>query len=1063
MKADFINDINFKSTVDAYRQRNLDKQETLVRERGNDLLHQFNAQSFLEEFKHEENPKLDSQSVHLVNVEFSHEQFDTLAAAMELVAVSGKFNPAELFTGQTNEGERNFLLSLLIPYCIISNSDSSVQWCLNQQKRKQVLQELIKTNRLTEILNNPLPETDIFGEMLRELLTKGKSISIGDRPKEELLALINALESVKGLDVPVPAVSDVKQQLDNNSILNGYLSLASTFVGREKEIFEINNFLYKPIKHGWDGLLLNGLGGAGKSTLLAMMASGKVSQAAATTVILDFDRPGIDPKDTVWLEEEITKQVGQQYPAFYQELKNARDENRQARGDENIGNDIPNSQFSDTARSSKSLIYGVRNCLIRSHPLNPFIIILDTLEEAFRRGLLEYLYSWLYTLPEILSPIPLKVILSGRLYGNLNLPVNVSEKIELSAFDPITAQVLLEKYGLSATVAEKIISSAVLPLRPLELKLVAKILVDNELTVDHLLKELSEECTTGTTNELFAGIIYRRVLLRIPDADIRPIACPGLILRYVTGNIITHVLQPALGLPEMNAEAANKILDKLASYTWLAYKGEMGEVWHVKDLRRSMLRIMAAKEPDKVKAIREQAIDYFAALKTEEGIAEAIYHRLMATTTKEQADAFDLKELGNAAKYISSDLPDLPKAAAVLLQFAIDSKIDTADLELLPDRYFALAYESAGRKLVGDRQFLAAYKLFQRASQLGIVLRGNGTRFLDKWEQEMLFATGEWEKINMLSYYQKIAERPNIYSVVNYLFPSVVVSLDHINNQKLEEILGVASMEVMTTLNILRNPDANLILSRLTYSFTVIKYYIGISEKAHYFLAKLHDNILVSTKQPPNGKNLNAIKMLLEAEEKGMSFGWHVSSIKIDAGWLTNLKRYAPVQFHPLIDSTIQKINSGSSINMLLSSLDADKATRDEWGNINIPASILTKEEMLELTSGPMPILRDPCRFAVAEAFKDPASFDSLATIIASVLPFKVTDCSPENFRQKMERNMPDALEPFIEIIDRAWVMGDFLKAAREVFPDEHKLRIVANAYELEGNSYKKLVLEDPQ
>ena len=174
--------------------------------------------------------------------------------------------------------------------------------------------------------------------------------------------------------------------------------------------------------------------------------------------------------------------------------------------------------------------------------------------------------------------------------------------------------------GVSETAAVRLAASDVLPRRPLELKLVAKLIVDSPASsIDDLERELREG--GNAARDLFAGLVYRRVLLRIsvPDDEreaagsvitddlLRKLAYPGLVLRYVTPGLVREVLAPALELPELNDTQAAKALDLLARYEWLAYR-QQDEVWPRRDLRRSVLKPMLAENPKRTKRIQELAI-----------------------------------------------------------------------------------------------------------------------------------------------------------------------------------------------------------------------------------------------------------------------------------------------------------------------------------------------------------------------------------------------------------------------------------------------------------------------
>ena len=81
-------------------------------------------------------------------------------------------------------------------------------------------------------------------------------------------------------------------------------------------------------------LLLSGLGGSGQIYVTGEVRARKCKTGVATVVVLDFDRPGIDGRDTLWLEMEMARQMGAQYPEYDQILRQAREEVRKTSADQ---------------------------------------------------------------------------------------------------------------------------------------------------------------------------------------------------------------------------------------------------------------------------------------------------------------------------------------------------------------------------------------------------------------------------------------------------------------------------------------------------------------------------------------------------------------------------------------------------------------------------------------------------------------------------------------------------------------------------------------------------------
>ncbi|HEY0066526.1 MAG TPA: AAA family ATPase, partial [Flavisolibacter sp.] len=523
---------------------------------------------------------------------FLDQRMQILQSATEKAALSGKFNPGQLFSEDVNEEDQQFVLTSLASDCVIE-STSKVEWLLSPGKRLEILAAMIKEDRLKEGLRQSLPKPDRFGTQLRRVLASPESLRPDRMNQEDLQALVKVLETLRELDIPKPRIEDIEPFIQSGSALADYSLLSSNFVGRVDELGRLYQFLESPNANTWDGLVVTGIGGVGKSTLLAKFTSEVMEQARATVVIIDFDRPGMNPADTGWLEMEMARQVGDLYPASRQMLYSIRDELQQrqtAYGTESIR---------ESLHIYKILVDAVGRILRENDPLRkPLLLILDTVEEAAQRSLTQPLIHWLFEISYLLNH-PLKVIFSGRLYAHqleeFRANPQVLDIFEIEAFDKNIARKFLRLHGLDRHTAWKLVDLQMMPLRPLELKLMARLIGEGSTTLEELEKDLEGSSGSASSNELFSGLVYRRVLMRIGDPLVRTIAYPGLVLRFVTPEIVREVLAPALELGNIGEEQAEEIVDDLRSYGWLAFERD-GALWHSKDLRRTMLRLMILQE-----------------------------------------------------------------------------------------------------------------------------------------------------------------------------------------------------------------------------------------------------------------------------------------------------------------------------------------------------------------------------------------------------------------------------------------------------------------------------------
>jgi GTPase SAR1 family protein len=489
---------------------------------------------------------------------------DAADTAQIKAALSGKFSPADLFDKKTSAEQRRKTLGILSTDCIVE-SMTELSWQLNRQRRI-VLNRLIAREELQSELDKPLPETDVFGTLLRGVLKEQAAFSTAKLKSTDIIELANVLETLQSVNISIPDINEVKSKIQSPGFLDEYTAISEGFIGRQEELHSLHKFLESG-KKGKDfpvtseGIVLTGVGGVGKSTLIAKFTSDVVAQNQATVVILDFDRPGINASDPPWLAQEISRQIGLQYPELSNEMYEVRIKARDNKKKYALGK----GSFSDADLAGElaaSIIYDIKDRLVETKVSKvPFLLILDTLEEVAQKDEASYLLEFLSKLASSFTGFKVKIIFSGRLYDEqLKSFTSISyikdKPIQVNEFDHTIAKQFLLNQQLTNNMATRIVQSNLIPLRPLELKLVATLLKEGKVSFNALSKELQQLKGKRGSKNLFTGIIYRRVLMRIKDKQVRDIAYPGLILRYITPEIIINILQPALKLKKMSEQEA---------------------------------------------------------------------------------------------------------------------------------------------------------------------------------------------------------------------------------------------------------------------------------------------------------------------------------------------------------------------------------------------------------------------------------------------------------------------------------------------------------------------------
>jgi hypothetical protein len=1003
-----------------------------------------------------------------------------LRHAEEQAALSGRFDPRDLFDPDVSEDVRQIVLSRLVLDCSIEPHEGGVRWLLSNDRRIVILQGLLSEGRLTQQVHEYRIPTDQFGEMLRKLLLEGADIDLDSLAQEELQELVRAIEATSDLGLPHPDLVALRQKIERSGFLADYdVLLANGFFGRSHELAELRTFVASGKRNAqrtWAGLILTGLGGAGKSTLLAKFAQEMFREQAATVVVLDFDRPGIDPKDLYWLEIEMSRQVGKQYPDTRTMLQGLRRDVRRQKNEADIHTEHGTVEWVREERSFRRVVSGIRDALaIAQASKLPFLLVLDTFEEVTQRNLEGKLLEWLNEIGSRLGTTNLRVIFSGRIYDRdfqILQTYSVTQVVAVAELEPQLAADMLIRLGLSPQAAGRLANSEVLPRRPLELKLLAKLVDgDDEQAVEDLEREIREG--GDAARELFVGIVYRRVLQRISNKTARALAYPGLVLRYVTSDLIQQVLVPALELPVLDDEDAAQALDTLASYGWLAYRGPKGEVYHRKDLRRSMLRAMVAKEGEKAGRISKLAAEFFSTTNSDNERAEGLYHRLMLVHEPSDADGFELIELKQAYQYLEPDLADFPPPAAALVKFAANGNVTISEINLLPLRHRREAYEQTGKRLVNGRELGKALELYSLGEETLRSIPRKAHR-PDAWEREALFATASWDLLPLEQDHRFPEERfpATIKKLADMLFPAAIVRPDLVAADRVEQVLIRCAEEPEAALKGVAADTRETTFQRLAMGLILMNYGVDLSEASRGAIGILVKQIR-QRRRPELSPALENRLLLLDllSHEPGSRSSLpgpklSTSTIRLSLDTLHTLTSVFVGSPLAGLVSTVtdilfaKNIDEHATVRQTLGSVD-ELASKADWRRgllVDFDWDTQTPENLLQVLRGPDPEFRDPCRFALLDAFPDPSSHLELGKIFASTIDLKLEDLDPSAFAAALAVDPEHALGSYVELVDRCWSLGPLLDYAASERPTR-KLGSVLTAYQRWDVSVRATIL----
>ncbi|WP_031364647.1 ATP-binding protein [Caballeronia sordidicola] len=968
--------------------------------------------------------------------------------AEERAAVSGLVDPRDLLDPEMDESMRSAVLGRLARACEIRSDDHAVQWIMTAGQRTRVLQRLMQEKKLASMLSSSLPPTDMFGNILRRCLAGADLPFIDLADEAAVLAVSSAIEILADLGYGKFDAGALTRRISRDRYRRDYDTLLRDgFLGRESQLELLRGFTDAkshneasgPGSGKFEGLVLSGLGGVGKSTLLAHWLLETIHAARATPVILDFDRPGIDPSDLSWLEAEITRQIGYQYPETAAELARIRAAIRERKRNAAYSEGV--SSHRGISRSYRAL-HNIRDALQQASPAGrPFIVVLDTFEEVAQRHLIDSVVSWLLEMQQGLGEIALRVVFSGRLFGRSieNLALQGIERvIPVGDFNPHEAECYLKGLGVDGQWARQIAYSEVLPLRPLELKLLARIAMSDGA---HSIDEIEDEIRNGGTSaqELFAGLVYRRILLRVNE-EVRALAVPGLVLRYVTTDLIQRVLVPALDLSLMNEADARRALDALAGYEWLAEtRGD--EVWHRRDLRRSMLKVMIGPECEKAARINKLAFAFFRERPDERSRAEACYHRLMIQDFSDYEWLSASSDLNRAFGVIGGDIVDLPPVSQAALRYAANKDIGIAEVRLLPGPLFEMAYTSVGERYVDMREFGLARRLMR-------LREWDGERKTPQWETHTLFSTACWSELR-----ERPFARLPLYGfgyLADLVYPAALVAKDR---PSLDDIGEALSHEpwLHRTGGAWRTHCEQFAMGIMLRLGTE-----PARDPIRRMLGRMIGHLADQDSVLPSPELQRAIMLLATAiREREIAPSYllltHLNLL-LDVAGLRELQAmmtrdHAPdreIEFIAEIALALEQ-HEQESVASILSAVDA-VAARSQPGSVLLRHGILRKHQIKSLLLGAE--FRVPVCFAFIEAFPHKSDYPDLCAVFAATIPFPYAERRPDAFTNSVGVDFEHSLPNLIELADRFGILGNAVKMAHKYRPHSPVLRDVANTYD---------------
>ena len=395
-------------------------------------------------------------------------------------------------------------------------------------------------------------------------------------------------------DLPSPA--DVHKIMTRQRVRGRLSAVAGPRLwGREAELGRLRTW-YRDSTAG--PMAVTGIGGVGKSALVAQFALGL--PPGTVLAWLDFDRADLAPDDAMSilgvLAEQLSAQLGE-FTAFP-----AADASAWAQSADQLG---------------AALAPGVT-------PDKPPLLVLDGFEIAQHVDRHEEIWG---VLDRILARVPaIRVIVSGRaLVPELTLAGQRGDAMHLTGLAPDAASAWLLDRG----VTDPAVLAAVLQITqgvPLLLKMAARLI---EAGGD------AQAIPAALSRDLVEGFLYQRILDRVVDWALRPLARDALQLRLLSAEMIQEVLGD--GIPGG--------LDALAVFERLSHELALVEAIDARpatagadrdqlrlrpEVRAATLRLLELDDVQRVREIDHRAAEWYSGQDhTDVTVAsELVYHRL---------------------------------------------------------------------------------------------------------------------------------------------------------------------------------------------------------------------------------------------------------------------------------------------------------------------------------------------------------------------------------------------------------------------------------------------------
>jgi hypothetical protein len=331
------------------------------------------------------------------------------------------------------------------------------------------------------------------------------------------------------------------------------------------------------------------------------------------------------------------------------------------------------------------------------------IIVIDTWELVSRRAS-EAMEGFWEMVRGVSASGWVRFVLAGR--DSHGLITRLSKRLTLKALSNTDANRLLRKWGVPWGAVGKLTKRY--GTSPLTLRLISSI-AKSGAVADQLL--------TGNAidRRLVQGFLYKRILDRIDDRDVRALAHPGMVVRRVEADLVQRVLAPICLERSIDTEEAEQLVARLTEERGLMGTDRAGRLVFRPELRRSVLALLKEDRPELVARLHEAASEYYVGRGMGlDDLAEELYHRFMLGGS--QFEAIEYRWNSEVGPLLLTDIDDMPKESVAWLSARLNlrinrrafAQIDTAvwerDVAIKVRQALSRLNTSEARRLLRERE-----------------------------------------------------------------------------------------------------------------------------------------------------------------------------------------------------------------------------------------------------------------------------------------------------------------------------------------------------------------------